>query len=329
MSEAQNVPTFNTKKPCVIMVLGQTASGKTRFAVNLAKLLNSVVVCADAFQVYRDFSVATDKITVEEMDGVLHYGLDLVPATSEFTVKDFLVYSVPVIEQELAKGRSVIVVGGTHMYLEKLLFTSCLDSDEVCVLNKCLPCEFTHAHLSTIDPEMALRLHPNDIRRISRAIEFYYSTGSQMSRHLSDQNRSVRFENVCVICKIGEENVENLIRLRIEQKMLANNALLNELIEIDAHVQRGEMHWKKGLLQAIGYREFESNSENTSTRTTLLPEQISQMISNTLKYSKKQRKWINKIEKCIKIHKIQTFNVNEIINILSDTSIQWVTPPKW
>ena len=87
----------------VIVILGQTASGKSRFAIELAHKLGSVIISADAFQVYKDFSVATDKILPHEMDGIRHYGIDIVDPGSEFTVKDFLVYAIPLIEFEFEK----------------------------------------------------------------------------------------------------------------------------------------------------------------------------------------------------------------------------------
>ena len=297
--------------PSVIIVLGQTASGKSSFAIELAKLLGSIVICSDAFQVYRDFSVATDKILPEEMDGVPHYGFDLVDAGAEFTVKDFLDYTVPLIDFELKKGRSPIIVGGTHMYIEKLLYTSRLDESPKTVnsiqrsaLN---PSVSLHAELSSIDPLMATRLHPNDTRRVCRAIEFFYDNNIRLSDKLMNQNRVLRYENTIVLCKRSKSNLEERIRNRIKIKMLNDNKLLDELTRINLQVEEKKMVWNRGLLQAIGYKEFDPSLNQS------FQQGVDAMILHTIQYSKKQEKWIRRIKKNINVFDIE--NLMDMKNV--------------
>ena len=301
--------------PKVIVIIGQTASGKSSLAVSLASELRSIVICADAFQVYRKFAVASDKILHSEMHGVQHFGLDLVDPGEEFNVKDFLNLVVPLIDSELSAGRCPIVIGGTHMYIEKLLFTSRIDSDELSVNSSPIGRQYSFDHLRAIDPNMAKRLHPNDERRWSRAIDFFYDTGYQMSEVLCAQSRELRWKDVIVLEKTVEGDqatLERMIRDRIDRKMLLNDSLKNELMKIKTLVDAGSLKWRKGLLQAIGYREFEKY-------LTLLPaegaeklfqEGIEEMVRNTVRYSKKQKKWIKKLATHLEIFPVKNFDAS-------------------
>lgn len=324
--------------PRVIFIIGQTASGKSRLAVQLAKCLGSSVICADAFQVYRGFSVATDKVDEGDTHGVPHYGLDLLEAAGEFTVKDFIEYSVPLIEDELRKGRSPIVVGGTHMYMEKLLFTSRIDNDDSPTLGteeRQSHAWDSHEDLAKIDPVMARRLHPNDKRRISRALEFYHCTGSLMSDKLRNQERSLRFPGALVLCKVAadQQELECKVRHRIEAKMLAENKLRAELYRIRDLLDSGTLAWNKGLLQAIGYREFEAFI--TALRTagcedeTLFTQAVEDLVRNTVRYAKKQATWIRKIEKYMMIHYFENFDFPEIRSLLLSNESQLKSLPTW
>ncbi len=316
-------------EPKVILTLGRTASGKSALAVELARRTGSVIVSADAFQVYKDFGVASDKISPEEMQGVTHYGIGIIAPSELFTVKQFMDYAIPIIEQELAAGRSPIVVGGTHMYLEKLLFTSRLDEDgdpppdrrELQVSTGSTI--FTHADLTSIDPMMAQRIHPNDSKRISRAIEFFHSTGKRMSEVLSQQDRKLRWENLVVLCKTTShsDSLSDRIRSRVMNKMVAHDALRNELLRIKPLVDSGVLRWNKGLLQAIGYREFETfvnhlEDENGSS-DELFNEAVELVIRNSVKYSKQQQKWITRLDKTLHIHFVDdSFSIEDIISTI-------------
>lgn len=283
-----------------------------------------MVVSADSFQIYRDFGVASDKVTVSEMDGISHFGIDIVDATAEFNVADFLAYAVPVIESELQSGRSPIVVGGTHMYVEKLLFTSRLD-DKDPVADTPVPIAhrvYSHAHLREVDPDSALKLHPNDKRRVSRAIDYFYDTGVRLSATLTAQKRVVRWENTVVLVKRGrDEDLEGRVSRRIQSKMVENGALRAELLRVTNLVADEKLRWNKGLLQAIGYREFEpfvtslilTGKEDES----LFSNGIEDVCRNTVRYAKKQSKWIKKISAMIDVHLVDDFSDSVVETIRS------------
>lgn len=313
--------------PKVIIILGRTASGKSKLAVELALTLGSVIISADAFQVYKDFSVASDKILDDEMRGVPHFGIDIVPASDPFTVKHFLDLAIPIVENELAAGRSPIIVGGTHMYIEKLLFTSRLDQDDPVgdITDSSIisspDCEYTHSALSAIDPVIADRIHPNDSRRISRAIDYFYSTGTRLSDVLSTQHRELRWRNLAVICKTTSDSnpLADRIRQRVMTKMVETGTLRLELERIKLFIDLGTLHWNKGLLQAIGYREFQSFTErmHEPDASELFNQAVEQVIRNTVKYSKQQQKWITRLNKTLNIHFVDdSFETPAIVSLI-------------
>jgi tRNA dimethylallyltransferase len=329
--ESPSRPSSKTNPPVpsprLIVVIGPTASGKTRASLEIAKALDSIVLNSDAFQVYKGFSVAVDKIKQTEMNGVPHFGLDITAAEEEFTVRDFLKYSVPVINKELSSGRCPVVVGGTHMYVEKLLFTSRLDEDDP-VSSFTIPrsdFDYSFEHLVSVDTPMSKRIHPNDARRIARALDYYYTTGKRLSDILAHQERTLRWRNVLVIRTDDVRKTEGLpnkkhkrgnnaydpcleikIRQRIEEKMLHGDLLKTELLMIKDMVAAERLHWNKGILQAIGYREFEPYLsdwiKSGHPDEKLFDEGVSNLVVNTIRFSKKQKKWLQKLDSMIEIY---------------------------
>jgi tRNA dimethylallyltransferase len=317
-------------QPRVILIIGKTASGKSALAVKLAKSIGSIIISADAFQVYRDFRVASDKITCEEMEGVEHVGLDLVEPTATFTVRDFMTIVLPVIEAELQAGRSPIIVGGTNMYIEKLLFTSRLDDAEAVEerpetahrnLASIDLSKYTYERLKEIDPMMADRVHPNDTRRISRAIEYFEQTGTRMSEKLRNQERRLRWPHMTIIQKVASQGecqthqqveLKQKIRDRVIKKMVDTGGLREEIFRISEMISKGQLRWNKGMLQAIGYREFQPFVEAISTLKShitkdfdsLFDDCIEQVIRNTIRYARQQGKWLTRLGKYLNVHSV-------------------------
>lgn len=310
----------------VVIIVGPTASGKSKLAVEIASMLDSIVISADSLQVYTDFGVVSDKITSIEMSGVPHYGIDLVPPQNEYNVGIFLEYAIPLIESELAKGKSPVIVGGTNMYIDKLLFTSRIDEDGTTPpafsQSLCTTPAPTYELLKVIDPQMAARLHPNDLRRVSRAINYFHETGVPMSTALKNQQRSLRWPNTVILLKDAPDtNLENLILERVQNKMIKTGGLRKELDRIEKFVSGGQMQWNKGILQAIGYREFEhfvtNQIESGQPDEKLFDEGVTQVVRNTVRYAKKQKKWIKKLESYVElIHVSDALTPGDLVAIV-------------
>ncbi len=173
-------PTQPAAPPRVIVILGPTAGGKSDLAMELARRRGGELVSADSMQVYRGMDIGTAKPTAEERAEIPHHAIDLVDASEEgFTVARWLAVDDAAVEDILARGRTPIVVGGTNLYIRAFLegldeapaadaaFRAALDA---------VPSDELHARLAAQDPMAAARLHPNDRRRVTRALE---STGDR------------------------------------------------------------------------------------------------------------------------------------------------------
>jgi tRNA dimethylallyltransferase len=168
-------------RPRVIVILGPTAGGKSDLALELARRLGGEIVSADSMQVYRGMDIGTAKPTAAEQAEIPHHAIDLVDATEEgFTVARWLAVADAAVADILARGRMPIVVGGTNLYirafLEGLDAAPAADAAFRASLDALSPQEL-HARLAASDPPAAARLHPNDRRRIVRALEIAHATG--------------------------------------------------------------------------------------------------------------------------------------------------------
>jgi tRNA dimethylallyltransferase len=180
-----------TAKPNILVVCGPTASGKTALAVELSKKLDGEVVSADSMQVYRRMDVGTAKPTVEEMGGIPHHMIDVADPEENYSVARYVQEAVPVVDDILARGKLPIVAGGTGLYIDHLVAgRQFAPFDETSGLREKLQGRVREEGLAVlleelrqVDPEAAERLHPNDEKRILRALEVYLTTGKTITEH--------------------------------------------------------------------------------------------------------------------------------------------------
>ena len=179
------------KKPLIILT-GPTAVGKTALSIELAKKIGGEIISADSMQVYRHMDIGSAKITKEEMDGVCHHLIDILEPDEEFHVALFQKLAKEAMEQIRLRGHIPIVVGGTGFYIQALLydidFTENEDEGgnirrELENVAKEKGADYLHERLREIDPKSADAIHANNIKRVVRALEFYYLTGKQISEH--------------------------------------------------------------------------------------------------------------------------------------------------
>lgn len=170
---------------------GPTAVGKTAASIGLAKAVEGEIISADSMQVYRGMDIGSAKISRKEMDGVRHYLVDVLEPEEEFNVVKFQRLARQAAEEIYSRNKIPIVVGGTGFYIQALLYDiDFTENDGDISLRQELEKtaeekgpEYLHQLLQEVDPQAARDLHPNNIKRVIRALEFYRQTGQKISEH--------------------------------------------------------------------------------------------------------------------------------------------------
>ena len=244
----------------ILVIVGPTASGKTRMAVELAKAHNGEVVSADSMQIYRRMDIGTAKPTAEEMDGIPHHMIDVADPEEDFSVARYVEMASACVDDILARGKLPIVAGGTGLYVDSLLSgrTFAAFSPES-ALRKELEEELAERggeamleELSRVDPEAAARLHPNDHKRIVRALEVYRSTGKTISEHNREtQALPPRYEALTIGLNF-QDRADLWARIDARVDQMAADGLEREVREL---LSSG-LSPRCTAMQAIGYKEF-------------------------------------------------------------------------
>ena len=244
----------------IVVVCGPTASGKTALAVELAKAHNGEVVSSDSMQIYRRMDIGTAKPTVEEMQGIPHHMIDIIEPNEDFSVARYVDMAAACVDDILARGKLPIVAGGTGLYIDSLLSgrTFSAFSPESPLrgeLEGRIRAEGGQAlleELAKVDPESAARLHPNDEKRIVRALEVYLTTGKTITQHNAETLAIPPRYNALTL-NLSYENREDMWG-RIDRRVdvMMEQGLVEE---VRALLESGVPD-KCTAMQAIGYKEM-------------------------------------------------------------------------
>ena len=246
--------------PKILVICGPTASGKTALAVELALRHHGEVVSADSMQIYRRMDIGTAKPTREEMRGVPHHMLDVADPEEDFSVARYVDMAAKCVADILSRGKLPILAGGTGLYIDSLLSGRTFapfqpDSPLRGELEEQLRREggaAMLARLAQVDPDSAARLHPNDEKRIVRALEVYQSTGKTITQHnLETQAIPPRYDALTLALAFERrEDMWSRIDRRVDQMM--DQGLVAEVQGLlDSGVPA-----KCTAMQAIGYKEM-------------------------------------------------------------------------
>lgn len=251
-------------KPPLIVIVGPTAAGKTAFSIELALALGTEVITADSMQVYRGMDIGTDKPTPDERRGVVHHGIDLVEPSELFNVSDFRQYARKTIANMHARGLLPILAGGTGFYVQAVLEDFDFPAgDSDWELRRRLEAEAEqygrdalHARLAQVDPDSAVRLHPNDVRRVVRALEVYERTGSTLSEHIARREEAEPLYDALMFGLIRpREQLYERINARVLEQIEAG--LVDEvqtLLQRSTHATAADAH---GIaMKGLGYKEI-------------------------------------------------------------------------
>lgn len=280
------------KRP-LIVIGGPTACGKTGFSIKLAKEIGGEIISADSMQVYRYMDIGTAKVTTEEADGVPHYLIDEFDPDEEYNVMIFQQKAKAYMEEIWAKGKIPILVGGTGFYINALLYDNDFTETEndtsyrkECYkLAKEKGAEVLYERLQEIDPEYAANIHANNVKRVTRALEYHYLTGQKFSEHNAEQKeKETPYDAAVIILTMDREKLYERIELRID--LMMEQGLLEE---VKGLLDRG---YTPDLvsMQGIGYKEFIPYFNGECT----LDEAVTQLKTNTRRFAKRQLTWFRR-----------------------------------
>ena len=282
-------------KPKLVCVVGPTASGKTRLAITLARVLEGEIISCDSMQIYRGMDVGTAKPTPEERAAAVHHMIDIVGPEEDYSAARYAREAGEVLEGVLSRGKTPVLAGGTGLYLDALTGGMCFAGrSEDPALRLALGELSTEAlveKLRECDPESAARLHPGDRKRIIRALEVYAVTGETISAH----NASTRdLESPYELLKIGLcWTPREQLYARIEQRV--DQMLQNGWLEETRRLLEAGIPTSATAMQAIGYRELQQ-----VLRGELEPDAAAALIKqNTRRYAKRQLSWFRRDDKTL------------------------------
>lgn len=275
-----------------IIILGPTASGKTDISINLAKQLNSEIINADCMQIYKELDIGTAKASIEEQDGIKHHLLDFVEPTKEFSVSEYRDLAVPIIENLIKENKVPIIVGGTGFYVQSLLldnnYGNSYKSEELRLQLKNLASEKGNMEvyniLKNIDPESAETIHPNDLKRVIRAIEIFKLSGHKKSelKRTMQTNMQNSIKPLIIVLNRNRDELYNRINLRVD--LMIKAGLVDEIKNL---VSKYNLTIDNQCMQGIGYKEILDYINNIVDIDTA----IENIKINTRHYAKRQLTW--------------------------------------
>ncbi len=284
-------------KPIVYVIGGPTASGKSKLAVELAKKVNGEIISADSMQIYKEMNIGTAKVNKEEMQGVQHYLVDFVSPDERYSVSNFKKDAERAIEKILAKGKTPIVVGGTGLYIDSLIYGIEFQDEEVDLeyrekLNKIADeegLENLHKMAQKIDPEAMKKISINDRKRIIRVLEIYHKTGkTKTEQELQSRKNEVKYEYKVFAITMDREKLYERIEKRVD--FMIEQGLIEEVKQI-----LEKYHTFPTAMQGLGYKEVVEYLEGSCTKE----EMIEKIKKETRHYAKRQLTWFRKNKETI------------------------------
>lgn len=283
-----------------------------QFSIELAKAINGEIINADSMQVYQKLPIITNKHPMDERRGVAHHVMDHVGWDEDYFIHRYSQEANDAIEEIYAKGKTPIIIGGTHYYLQSLLFKNKtvgeredpkklrkLTEDEEALLDG--PVEAIFERLCEVDPIISEKFHPQDKRKLRRALEIYLTSGEKPSELYREQkldeleDSSLKYNTLLFWLYCEPEILKKRLDDRVDVMM--KTGALDEIKDMDSYYQKQDPKpdCTRGIWQVIGFKEFLPWLENGRTDNLLFEEGVDRMKIRTRQYAKYQVKWIKKL----------------------------------
>ena len=304
------------EKPKVVVICGPTASGKTSLSIELAKRINGEIISSDSMQIYKNMDIGTAKPTVNEMQGIKHYLLDFVEPNQRYSVAEFKNDAEKAIDEILAKGKTPIVVGGTGLYIDSLIYGIEYPSFELDeeyrkeleeLVNK-QGLEKLYEKAKEIDPQAMEKISPNDQKRILRVLEIYHATGKTKTEQEKESRKNgVKYDYKVFAINMDREKLYERINKRVD--IMIEKGLIAEVENLLKKYDKFPT-----AMQGLGYKEVVEYLQGKTTKE----EMIEKIKQESRRYAKRQITWFKKNKQTIWIDGLdpKEKNLEIIINIL-------------
>ena len=294
----------------IIAVAGPTASGKTALSVKIAKELGGEIVSCDSMQIYKGMDIGTAKPSLEERCGVPHHMIDIISPDEKYNVVSYKRDAEAAIDDILKRGRAPVLAGGTGLYMDSVLNnTAFSENSSFSVARERLEKlfeekgrEYIFEMLEKIDPEAAEKIHPNNTRRVIRALEIYETTGKTLTQANIESKRPEKYESLVIGLMWDRETLYERINERVE-RMMAEGLLK----EVETLRKKG-MKAEYTSMQAIGYKELFEYFEGNCT----LEEAKEKIKQESRRYAKRQMTWLKRNKKINWLILQKDYNLNKI-----------------
>ena len=295
----------------VIVICGPTASGKTRLGIELAKKIDGEIVSCDSMQIYKDMTIGTAKPTEEERSEAVHHLVDFVLPSERYSVAEYKKDAENTIEQIIEKNKKPIIVGGTGLYLNSLVYG--IDYPNIVTdlnyrqeleekVNK-EGLESLYKEATKIDSKAIEKISPNDKKRILRILEIYHSTGKTKSEIEADSRKNgPKFDYKIFVLNMDREKLYDRINRRVD--LMIENGLIEEVKTLLEKYKEFPT-----AMQGLGYKEVVEYLENKTSKD----EMIDKIKQETRRYAKRQITWFKSYKDAIWLDASNNDNVSIIL----------------
>ncbi len=285
------------QKQKVIVICGPTASGKTALSIELAKQINGEIVSCDSMQIYKDMDIGTAKPTIDEMQGIKHYLIDFVLPDQRYSVADFKNDAKKAIKEILEKGKTPIIVGGTGLYVDSLIYEieyqdTKFDEEYRNKLERIADEEGLdklYEEAKKIDEKAIEKISKNDKKRILRILEIYHATGkNKTQQEIESRKKEVEYDYHVYALNWNREKLYERINKRVD--IMIDQGLIDEVKTVYEKYSKFPT-----AMQGLGYKEVVEYLENKLTKE----EMIEKIKQETRRYAKRQMTWFRKNKQTI------------------------------
>ncbi len=282
-------------KQKVIVICGPTASGKTKLSIEIAKKINGEIVSADSMQIYKEMDIGTAKPTIEEMQGIKHYLLDFVSPDKRYSVADYKKDAINAIDEIIEKNKVPIVVGGTGLYINSLIYGIEYPEIEIDIKYR-NELERTadepdglrklYEMAKKIDEEAIKNISPNDKKRICRILEIYHSTGkTKTQQEIESRKNGPKYDYIVYGLNMDRDKLYDRINKRVD--IMIQDGLIEEVKNVASKYKEFPT-----AMQGLGYKEVLEYLNGDTTKEKM----IEKIKMETRRYAKRQLTWFRRYE---------------------------------